>query len=221
MDEALRDLRILAVDDSPANLVLESILEDIGYTEIVTLSDPTTAVDTCLAYDPDLLLLDLHMPLVSGLDVMAEIRSRQTTHYLPILMLTADASSEAKVSALTTGANDSSRSHSTGWRSSSVSTTSPHPLAVQGTHQPEPAVGREGRRAHQRASCRQDREILERLAMAAEFRDDQTGQHTKRVSRTSALVAASLGFSGPDVEKIRRAAPLHDVGKIGIPTTSC
>jgi putative two-component system response regulator len=60
-------------------------------------------------------------------------------------------------------------------------------------------------------------ELLERLALAAEYRDDVTGRHIHRVSRTSALVAAALGWDEPDVELIRRAAALHDVGKIGIP----
>jgi putative two-component system response regulator len=60
-------------------------------------------------------------------------------------------------------------------------------------------------------------EILERLALAAEFRDDATGQHTQRVGRLSMLVARGLGMPDEFVELIECAAPLHDVGKIGIP----
>ena len=60
-------------------------------------------------------------------------------------------------------------------------------------------------------------EILERLALAAEYRDDDTGAHTQRVGRLSAMLGRALGMSDVDVELIRRAAPLHDVGKIGIP----
>jgi putative two-component system response regulator len=59
-------------------------------------------------------------------------------------------------------------------------------------------------------------EILERLALAAEYRDDDTGEHTKRVGETAARIAEALGWSKADVELMRRAAPLHDVGKIGI-----
>jgi putative two-component system response regulator len=62
-------------------------------------------------------------------------------------------------------------------------------------------------------------EIIERLALAAEFRDDNTGQHTKRVGQTAALIARQLGWSDAQVNLIRRSAPLHDVGKIGIPDT--
>jgi putative nucleotidyltransferase with HDIG domain len=60
-------------------------------------------------------------------------------------------------------------------------------------------------------------EMLDRLAMAAEFRDDATGQHIKRVGQMSAALARDLGLPEEQVELIRRAAPLHDVGKIAIP----
>ena len=60
-------------------------------------------------------------------------------------------------------------------------------------------------------------EIIERLALAAEFRDDNTGQHTHRVGQMSALLARQLGLPDAQVSLIRRAAPLHDVGKIGVP----
>ncbi len=62
-------------------------------------------------------------------------------------------------------------------------------------------------------------EILERLALAAEYRDDETGEHIKRVGRTAAEIAKVLGWSEEEVELIRRAAPLHDVGKIAISDT--
>lgn len=60
-------------------------------------------------------------------------------------------------------------------------------------------------------------EIVERLAAAAEYRDDETGEHAQRVGRTSSLVAKRLGLDRETVEVIRHAAPLHDVGKIGVP----
>ena len=60
-------------------------------------------------------------------------------------------------------------------------------------------------------------EILERLVLISEFRDDETHQHTLRVARSSALLARELGVADEEVELIQRAAPLHDIGKIGIP----
>jgi HD-GYP domain-containing protein (c-di-GMP phosphodiesterase class II) len=62
-------------------------------------------------------------------------------------------------------------------------------------------------------------EMLERLATAAEYRDDDTGQHTFRVGQMSARIAAKLGWDAPRVALLKLAARLHDVGKIGIPDT--
>lgn len=59
-------------------------------------------------------------------------------------------------------------------------------------------------------------EIVERLALASEFRDDDTNEHAQRIGRTAAAIAAELGLDDHEVETIRRAAPLHDIGKIGI-----
>jgi putative two-component system response regulator len=59
-------------------------------------------------------------------------------------------------------------------------------------------------------------ELVERLALAAEFRDDETNEHAQRVGRTAAVLAQELGLSAGDVEVIRVASPLHDIGKIGI-----
>src|SRR4029079_2703648 len=60
-------------------------------------------------------------------------------------------------------------------------------------------------------------EIAERLALAAELRDYQSGAHTQRVGETSATIASALGLPAEEVELIRRAAPLHDIGKLAIP----
>ncbi len=217
MDQAVKGSRILAVDDSDANLlVLESILEDIGYTNVVTLSDPSQAVEMCRVFDPDLLLLDLHMPGVSGLDVMAAVRELTSNTYLPILMLTADISSEAKVRALSTGANDFLTKPFDRMEVELRIRNLLHTrrLHLQLRDQNAELEERVAERTQQLEAVKF--EILDRLAMAAEFRDDQTGEHTTRVGGSSALIAAALGLPHQTTEAIRRAAPLHDVGKIGV-----
>ena len=216
--DGLSGSRILVVDDTEANLLLlEAILDDIGYTEVVTLSDPHRAVSTCTAYDPDLLLLDLHMPGMSGLDVIAAVRERKSETYLPILMLTADISSEAKVRALSTGANDFLTKP---FDRTEVELRIRNLLQIRHLHM---SLHNQNALLEQKVAKRTEQlnaikiELLERLAMAAEFRDDQTGQHTQRVGRTCALIASALSLPPNEIEFIRRAAPLHDVGKIGIP----
>jgi putative two-component system response regulator len=73
------------------------------------------------------------------------------------------------------------------------------------------------RREAEKAVAAAQVEILERLALAAEYRDDDTGEHTRRVGKTAAAIAATIGLAADEVELLRRAAPLHDVGKIAIP----
>lgn len=220
MDEALTRSRILAVDDTEANLfLLEMILEDLGYTEVVSVSDPSLALDTWTTFQPDLVLLDLHMPGLSGLDVLAQIRSTPRPGFLPVLMLTADASSEAKVRALSTGANDFLTKP---FDRVEVQLRMQNLLRIRHLHtelqrQNVNLEERVEERTREVAAVKD--EILQRLAMAAEFRDDQTGEHTQRVGSIAAQLAQAMKMPAIEVELIRRAAPLHDVGKIGIPDT--
>jgi putative two-component system response regulator len=86
-------------------------------------------------------------------------------------------------------------------------------LQIQSQNHVLEAKVRERTRALEEAQM----EIVERLAVAAEFRDDNTGQHTQRVGQMSALLAKQLGMADAQVSLVRRAAPLHDVGKIGVP----
>jgi putative two-component system response regulator len=86
-------------------------------------------------------------------------------------------------------------------------------LQIQSQNQLLEAKVRERTRALEEAQI----EIIERLAVAAEFRDDNTGQHTQRVGQMSALLARQLGMPDGQIALMRRAAPLHDVGKIGVP----
>lgn len=218
MDQNLIGSRILMVDDTEPNLLLlEMILNDLGYQDLVGISDPRVAVDTWRALEPDLVLLDLHMPHLSGLDVLAEIRSDPGTAFLPVLMLTADDSSEAKVRALSTGANDFLTKP---FNEVEVKLRIENLLRIRHLHNQlrEQNANLEERvleRTKQLAVAKD--EVLARLAMAAEFRDDDTGHHTQRVGATAALLAEAIGLPEDEAAVIRHAAPLHDVGKIGVP----
>lgn len=218
MDQTLKRSRILMIDDAPNNLLLvELMLDDLGYRDFVGIDDPRRALDAWEALAPDLILLDLHMPHLSGLDVLAQIRGAERPGFLPILMLTADASSEAKVRALSNGANDFLTKP---FDDVEVKLRIENLLRVRHLHrqlcdQNAHLEEKVAARTAELAAAKD--EILARLALAAEFRDDQTGEHTQRVGISSALVAHALGLPETEVALIRRAAPLHDVGKIGIP----
>lgn len=100
--------RILIVDDSPANLeALAMVLELAGYADVTSLDDSRRIVEVFQEFQPDLILLDLHMPHVDGLAAMDLLASViPADDYLPVLVLTGDATSQAKATALSRGAHD-------------------------------------------------------------------------------------------------------------------
>ena len=108
VDASLKNANILIVDDQEANIdVLEGLLEMQGYTSIKTTTDPRDVLHLFASFEPDLILLDLMMPHLSGFEVMEQLKSIvQANTYLPILVLTADATSEARQRALSNGASD-------------------------------------------------------------------------------------------------------------------
>src|SRR6266851_2459389 len=97
---------ILVIDDEPANvLLLQSIFEGSGYTRIKTTTDPRQVTSLVAMFDPDLILLDLHMPYLNGFEVMEALRHTvDPKAFLPILVLTADCTDEARERALSAGA---------------------------------------------------------------------------------------------------------------------
>ena len=213
-----RAARLLIIEDSASDaLLLETILAEDGYDDFVSITDPRESVAVFRAYEPDLILLDLHMPHMNGLDVMDRLGGEIGTQYLPILVLTADISAEAKVRALSMGAKD-------------FLTKPFDPVEVRlriknllETRWLYRELRDHNEMLEQKISDRTIQleiakiEILERLALTAELRDDETGEHTQRVGRMCALLSQALELKEENVELIRRASPLHDIGKIATP----
>jgi putative two-component system response regulator len=166
---------------------------------------------------PDLLLLDLHMPGADGFEVMRRLEPLLEGTWLPILVLTADTTSEAKQRALSAGARDflSKPLERTEVLLRIENLLETRMLHLELQEQNASLEERVRLRTHELEEARL--EILERLALAAEYRDDTTGEHAQRVGRTAALLFRALGRSDEEVQLIRQAATLHDVGKIGIP----
>ncbi|MEI8048348.1 MAG: response regulator [Bacteroidota bacterium] len=108
IDSTLKNANILIVDDQVANIeVLEELLELYHYTNVKTTTDPRKVVDLFKSFKPDLILLDLAMPFLSGFDVMEQLKSLVPANtLLPILVLTADVTHESKQRALREGASD-------------------------------------------------------------------------------------------------------------------
>jgi CheY-like chemotaxis protein len=108
IDSILKTAKILIVDDKQSNIdILEGLLEESGYENFQSTTDPRLVIDLFNSFNPDLILLDLMMPHLSGFEVMEQLKPLipQGT-YLPILVLTADITSESKLRALSGGAKD-------------------------------------------------------------------------------------------------------------------
>jgi len=215
---AFRNARILIVDDEDANIeILHRILAREGFTRIETTNDSRQVTALYVEHRPDLILLDLHMPHLDGLDVMDQLNEIAEASYLPILILSGDLTPEARRDALSRGAKDfvnkPFQQEELLLRIKTLLETRFLYIQIQSQNQLLEAKVRERTRELEAAQI----EIIERLARAAEFRDDNTGQHTERVGQMAALLAKGIGLPDPQVSLIRRAAPLHDVGKIGIP----
>jgi putative two-component system response regulator len=210
--------RVLIVDDEPNNVdLLRRVLQRAGLSKIETTCDPREAVAIYVRFRPDLILLDLHMPHLSGIEVMDELNQIAEASYLPILVLTADLTREARQEALSRGAKDFLNKpfsqEEVLLRIGTLLETRFLYLQIQSQNQMLEVKVRERTRALEAAQI----EIIERLAKAAEFRDDNTGQHTERVGQMAALLARRIGLPDAQVALIRRAAPVHDVGKLGVP----
>lgn len=219
VEESLKLAKILIVDDQEYNLsLLERILDRAGYKNLNSSTNPRQTMPLIEQLDPDIVLLDLHMPEMDGFEVLRLIREHTNKDsYLPVLVLTADITPEAKKIALQAGANDFltkpfDRTEVVLRIHNLLRTRYLH-LQLQKQNELLEERVQERMKELQQAKA----EILQLLGRASEYRDDMTGQHTQRVGRLSGLIADRLGLPARQVEMIRMAAPLHDIGKIGIP----
>src|SRR5438067_6041554 len=103
----LHRMKILVIDDDRLTVtLLEQLLQRHGYARVMGITNSRAALETCAAFDPDLILLDLIMPEVDGFAILEALRSDASERFLPIVILTADITEEAKGRALEAGATD-------------------------------------------------------------------------------------------------------------------
>lgn len=207
----LKSSKIMIIDDYAVNVkVLKAHLEAAGYRNFVTLTDSTQALTRIWTEFPDLILLDIMMPEVSGLDILRELRGLQEFSRLPILVLTGTESRELKTEALELGATDT--------LSKPIDFEDLLPR-VRNSLQMKSYEDNLKAQVRQRTAELEhaQREIIQCLARAAEFRDNETGAHVIRVGKFAGIIADELGMDDATITLLTQAATLHDVGKIGIP----
>jgi putative two-component system response regulator len=206
----LKQAKILIVDDEKTNIrFLEIILRQAEYSNVHSTADSRETLELFRSIEPDLVLLDIAMPHLDGFEVMQQLHQEMRDHTVPILILTADATTKTRHRALKEGAQDFLTKPldeiEVLLRIKNLLETRFHSVLL------ETEVQKRTQDLHNAQL-----ETLQRLALAAEYRDDDTGLHTRRVGANAGGIAKILGWPQEQVDLITRAAPLHDVGKIGI-----
>jgi putative two-component system response regulator len=208
----------LLVDDSRSVLnFLKRHIEAEGLVEATTFLDPVEALACARERVFDLVLVDYEMPHMDGICFIRALRTLPGCTDIPIAMITSRQTDDLKMEALQAGATDFLPK-----APQSVEMT----VRLRNLIQLGAAVRKLNDRAAHLASevaaatrklGEREEEIILRLALAVEYRDNDTGEHTLRVARYSRIIAEQLGLPARLCRDIYLAAPLHDVGKVAIP----
>ncbi len=216
--------RILVVDDHPENIeLLEAFLVPQGY-EVAKAATGEEALKRLSGNDVALMLLDVMMPGIDGYEVIRRVRQDSTHRQLPIVLVTAFRDKEERVKGIEAGCDDFlskpvDKMELLARVRSLLKVKAYNDLMSKYREDLESEVSsraEELRRAFEGIRTA-SLETIVRLSRAAEYRDEDTGAHILRMSHYAAAVAREMGLSERDVETILHAAPMHDIGKIGIP----
>jgi putative two-component system response regulator len=204
--------RILVIDDDE-NVVwfVERVLRQAGYLEIRSTTDARRVLPLFREFAPDLIVTDLRMPFLDGVNIMRQLKPRTTPgEFLPIIFLTGDPSPEARQQALAAGATDFLQKP---FDSIELVLRIRNLLDLRADF-----VAMREQVERSREQLRDAHvEMAERLALIAEFRDSADGTLPTRVGMLAAQIAEEMGLPDDEVELVRYAAPLHDIGMITIP----
>ncbi len=211
-------MRVLIVDDNQTNLILlRRLVEKIEGCRPLVFSDPLQALMEASTSDVDLAVVDYMMPGVDGLSFIRRFRSFPNGEDVPIVMITTAEERAILHAALEAGATD--------FLTKPIETVE-FLSRVKNLLRLREAQNRLRDQARElaakvktatRALAAREEEIILRLSRAAERRDDGTGTHIVRMAALCRLIAEGLGLDEETVHTISLAAPMHDVGKIGVP----
>lgn len=209
---------ILIVDDEPANLrVLEKMLAMKGYENVMSVQDPVQAIELYKENNSDLILLDLDMPVMNGYEVMEQLNALTEGKLPPILVLTAQHLQSYRQRALDGGARD----YVTKPFDVNELLSRVHNLLE--VHMAQKYMNFQNEllelRVQERTQAIHDTrlQVVRRLGRAAEYRDNETGLHTIRMSKFAVVIGEAFGMGAEQCDLLLNAAPMHDIGKIGIP----
>jgi two-component system response regulator RpfG len=212
-------LNVLIVDDQPsARTMLRHVVEGIGQNILVSdFGNPVDALHWSESNTVDLVLLDYRMPEMDGLEFARRFRRALSRRDVPIVLISVVGDEPVRQAALDAGVIDFL-----------VKPVRPRELRSRCKNLLQ--IRRQGETVKERARLleqkvvegaheieQRERELLQRLAKAIEYRDPGGAQHLRRVSRFAGMIAEAIGMPEGEIEALMLAAPLHDMGKIGIP----
>jgi len=223
--QKIANANILIVDDKADNVrLLEMMLSFSGYSNVQSTTDSRKVLGLAQKTEFDLILLDIRMPHLDGFDVMAQLADLNDGGYIPVLVLTAQNDMDTRLKALQLGARDFvTKPFDKGEVLNRISNMLEVRLLYnERKHQNEilEEMVRNRTLELERRNMELDRtrlEVVRRLGRAGEYRDNETGMHVVRMSKSSQVLAQAAGLSEEQCELILNASPMHDVGKIGIP----
>ncbi|TGL55232.1 response regulator [Leptospira kemamanensis] len=189
--------KILIIDDEPTNLqILNEILKN-DYT-LYFAKDAKKGWELAENERPNLILLDVMMPETTGYDLCQKLKANEITKFIPVIFVTA-----------LTDVGDEEKGFSLGAVDYITKPVSPSIVKARVKTHLSLVDGEEVKITRL--------QIIQRLGMASEYKDNETGMHVIRMSHYSKTLARAIGYSEEGAEEILNAAPMHDVGKIGIP----
>ncbi|NQT61044.1 MAG: response regulator [Bacteroidetes bacterium] len=218
--------KILIADNEERNLrLMEAVLLPLGL-EIIKARDGKEVLEKARQVLPDVVLMDVMMPQLDGFEATRQLKQDELTHTIPIVMVTALNGVEDRIKAFEAGADDflSKPIDHTELQSrvrSLLKVKAYNDYMIDQQKHLEDIVSRRTVQLKKALELVESSslEIINRLTRAAEYRDNDTASHIIRVGEYSAAIARILELPGKMVELIKQAAPMHDVGKIGISDT--
>jgi two-component system response regulator RpfG len=213
-----REVVYIVDDRATARSLLDGLARSLGEGIVVeSFADPRLALERATRQAPDLIITDYRMPEMDGIEFTRRLRARDSLADVPIVIITVVEDRRIRQKALESGATDFLTRpidpHECRARCRNL-------LALRRSQKSlgdramrlEAQVLQATREIHAR-----ERETLIKLAKAGEYRDEHTGNHIYRMARFSGLIARELGLPAMECEEIELTAPMHDLGKIGIP----
>lgn len=210
--------QILIIDDEPMNVdIMTDLLETEGYENITSETNPIKGLNLYEKRSFDIILLDINMPELDGFGVMKKIKFMNKPLVPPILILTALHRQEICNRALESGATDFiNKPFNSDEALNRIKNllnsyhTKKHLIEINDNLENLVNI-------RTKELIESKLKVIQHLGFAAEYRDTETAAHTIRVGEYSRLLGKKLGLENKMVDLLHQAAPLHDIGKIGIP----